>query len=355
MSEEILNVEETPVETPVETQVESDETNVETPVETQVETQVETPVEGEETNVEVEETKVEGESEPTSIKRRAATSREYVEDLEEDGPDPKELDLCEMDRPIRGQKYCCLSFVEPQFNSLEKKENFMTTEFLSLFLADYTKSVVETVANDSGQNAQKLLQKYNLIKQIDDTPVNFTDDKWKDTKELHESKIENHFFQGDVYDMLLKYKRFKEENVKELKQSMKKKFPDECFERGIKFRGAFSTYTKGRKFAGQLFKKDKSVNIFVVQSGAWVPFNPPQEVVGKQVTIDKQLNKLNWGYRKNQIYAEQFFKERKEEMIKDRVRRKTSISREQLENTIERPKPHYPKRRRKKSRKPNNK
>ena len=119
----------------------------------------------------------------------------------------------------------------------------------------------------------------------------------------------------------MKYKRYKEENLVELRKALKQKYPDECFDRALKFRGAFSSKQKAKKYAADLFKKDKVANIFVVQGFHWVPFNPPPEMINSQKTQDKRLNDLLWGYRKQQAFAEQFFEERKEELIKDRVRK----------------------------------
>lgn len=261
-------------------------------------------------------------------------SQNYVEDLEEDGPDPQELDLADLDKPIRGQKFSCISYVEPQFETLEKREAYTATHFLQAFLKSYTRKVVSTMAQDYNIDVNEALIKYDLNEKIEDDAENFKDENWKKTKAKHENRVDNHFFKADVYDMLVKYHRYKDYNVVEIKKALKEEYPDECFDRALKVRGVFSTYTKARKFAAELFKKDKTVNIFVIQTGAWVPFNPPQELIDKQVTIDKQLNKLLWGYNKNKIYAEHFYNERREEMIKDRARRKTTLDRDQTPRII---------------------
>jgi len=267
----------------------------------------------------------EGELVPQEVIKQRVSSKRYVEDLEEDGPDPEELDLAYIDKPIRGQKFTCISYVDPQYEVLEKKEACIMTHFLSMFLPSYTKKIITTIAKDYGLNGDEVLEKYGLATKVEDDPENFNDENWKKTKEIHENKIDGHFFEADVYDMLVKYKKYKAYNVVVIKKALKEQYPDVCFEKALKVRGAFSTYTKARKFAADLSRKDKTVNIFVIQTGAWVPFNPPQELIKKQVTINKQLNKLLWGYRKNQMYAEHFFNERKEEMIKSRVRKKSGI------------------------------
>ena len=50
---------------------------------------------------------------------------------------PKYVDLLEEDKPIAGQKFCCVSFVSPE-KILKKKELFYFQEFLKHW--DFTKS-----------------------------------------------------------------------------------------------------------------------------------------------------------------------------------------------------------------------
>ena len=174
------------------------------------------------------------------VKQRVA-SRKYVEDLEDEGPSPEELDLADLDKPIRGQKFTCISYVEPQFETLEKKETYTMTHFLQAFLKSYTAKVALTIAKDYNLNPAEVLEKYELSERVEDEPENFNDDNWKKTKEKHENRVDNHFFKADVYDMLVKYHRYKDYNDR-IKKTLKETYPDECFDRALKVRGVFSTY-----------------------------------------------------------------------------------------------------------------
>ena len=251
---------------------------------------------------------------------KVITSDELVNELEDSAP--TELDLCDVDPIIKNQRFICVSFVEPQFETLEKQENLITHEFLRRYLADHSAEVVRTMCRDYNLDEQEALLRYNLMPNPDTDPEAFADqEKWDEMKKKHMREEDNHLFKHSVSDLLLEYHRYKDDNIVELRSMVNEKYPDECFDRGLKFRGAFSSQTKAQKFAKELFKKDKISNIYVVQGFHWIPFNPPQDFIKSQKTPDRRLNDLLWGYRKQQAFAEQFFNERKEELIKDKVRK----------------------------------
>lgn len=253
------------------------------------------------------------------VREVTVSSKDYINDLEEEAPDG--YDFLDIDKPIRGQGWCLLSFMEPPISSLEKLENYVMCEFMKSFLTDYTKRVITQISNDYKLNSDELIEKYKLEKKIDPEQI-FDDKNWEEIKkELENSCVENHFFQSDIYDMLVKYRKFKDEDITELRNKLKKIYPTECFRGGVKFRGAFPSRNRANKFATELFKMDKVANIFAVQSGAWVPFNPSEDEIKKQRTNEKELNNIMWQYRKNQMHAEQFFNKRKEDLIKDKMKK----------------------------------
>jgi len=45
-------------------------------------------------------------------------------------PNPKYVDILEVDKPIAGQNFCCISFVSPE-KVLKQKEMFFFQEFLN--------------------------------------------------------------------------------------------------------------------------------------------------------------------------------------------------------------------------------
>lgn len=243
----------------------------------------------------------------------------YVEELEEEPP--VEIDLCDLDRPIKGQRKCCISFASPPITNIEKRENFIMNEYLKLFLSQYTEIVLKHVSADFELNKDDVLEKYGFMKRVTDSLENFSDKKWKETKESHEQIITNNFFTANINDMLVMYNQFRRDNMAELRQSLEEKYPRECFEYAVKIRGNYSTSAKANRRSDDLMKKDKHNKIYVADVGAWLPVCPPDSCIGRQKTIDKQLNKLMWSHRKNILYADRFFKERINEQVEDKIRK----------------------------------
>jgi hypothetical protein len=138
---------------------------------------------------------------------------------------------------------------------------------------------------------------------------------------IHNQHITNNFFSADINDMLVMYNQFRTDNMSELREELERLYPNECFEAAVKIRGNFSTSAKANRRADELMKKDKHAKIYVADVGAWLPICPPDNMIGRQKTIDKQLNKLIWSHRKNIMYADRFFKERINEQVEDKIRK----------------------------------
>ena len=90
---------------------------------------------------------------------------------------------------------------------------------------------------------------------------------------------------------------------------------------GIKFRGAFSTYDEACAHAKKLQGIDPYFNVFVGESGKWLPFdpNPDSKAVKDSEYANEQLNNLMKGYMENQEKAKVFHEQRKNEMVRQNV------------------------------------
>ena len=65
-----------------------------------------------------------------------------------------------------------------------------------------------------------------------------------------------------------------------------------CNVRAIKFRGAFSSLEKAQAKADELGKRDKYFKIFIGDSGKWLDFDPPISKVEKEVTSNKEHQRI---------------------------------------------------------------
>ena len=90
---------------------------------------------------------------------------------------------------------------------------------------------------------------------------------------------------------------------------------------GIRFGGAYSTYEEACKQAKTIQTIDKYHNVFVGESGKWLPFDPDpnSKAVGDSEYANEQLNELMNGHKENQEQAKIFHELRKSEKMVDNI------------------------------------
>ena len=119
----------------------------------------------------------------------------------------KKVDYLEVDEPIPGQNYVCLSFVSPE-NIMESKEAFKVSKFL------------QSYCKDQDLNLEDVMKKY-------------TDYTYKYQDELQKDFDERNKFQTNI--------------------------------RGLKVRGTYSTRDEAEKKAKSLQSLDSDFHVFVGQ------------------------------------------------------------------------------------------
>ena len=137
-----------------------------------------------------------------------------------------EKDFLDVDSPIPGQNYVCLSFISPE-KTLKQKERFFTRKFLKSITSSNTK--FEEIGN--------------------------IDDKFDDFLSLHSTKLEEDFHKEAGYQTSV---------------------------RGIKVRGVYNSYDEAEKRAKMLQQLDRSFHVFVAQVGYWLPWDPAADNIENQ-------------------------------------------------------------------------
>lgn len=103
---------------------------------------------------------------------------------------------------------------------------------------------------------------------------------------------------------------------------------------GMKVRGCFGTQEEAAAHVKKLQSQDKSVDIFMLEVGKWVPVPPSIDDIEDVQYQEQYLNNLMKGYKENQEKCKELFKERTEAIKKD------GLDKHLLpEEIIERPKP----------------
>ena len=170
----------------------------------------------------------------------------------------KKMDYLEVDSPVPGQNYVCLSFVSPE-SIIESKDAFKVSKFL------------QSYCKDEDLDLKDVMKKYN------DFIYKFQDELQKDFDEQNK-------FQTNI--------------------------------RGLKVRGTYGTREEAEKRAKSLQSIDSDFHVFVGQVGYWLPWDPCADKVDDEHYINDQLNEMMEKYKENNINKDIFYEEEKREKLK---------------------------------------
>ncbi len=179
---------------------------------------------------------------------------------------PENEDFLNVDDPIRGQNFCCISFISPEA-IIKNKEIFLLHKFLEETCEEYKLKHTELIDK-------------------------FEDFKYRNEKELSDVFNEENDFQTNV--------------------------------RGVKVRGVYDTKKEADFRAKKLQNKDPYHNVFVAEVGYWLPWDPTlsyiDDIDGEY--LNKDLNSLMKKYQENQDHKNLHF----EEMVKEKTSKISSTS-----------------------------
>ena len=221
------------------------------------------------------------ESEPTTFKDQ---------DIEED--------YLDVDKPLSGQNYYCISFVSPD-KVIEQKDKFMYYHYerainkkLSTMLND---SLTKMVDNSKDGNVD-VADIISLMKSINTASKEYdiTFDKFKDMFE--DFKFQNEEKIGESFD-----------KINNFKTSV----------RGVKVRGVFDTKREADVRAAVLQRQDSLFDVFVGQIGYWCPWDPNAQKIDDIEYMNNDLNKLVKEYKANEVKKDMFYQEQKTQRQKD--------------------------------------
>ena len=185
----------------------------------------------------------------------------------------KKEDFLEVDDPLPGQSYVCLSFVSPE-TIIESKESFKVSKFL------------QSYCKDKELDLEDVMKKY-------------TDYTYKYQDELQKDFDERNKFQTNI--------------------------------RGLKVRGTYSNRDEADKRAKSLQSIDSDFHVFVGQVGYWLPWDPCADKVQDEHYINGQLNEMMEKYKENNINRDIFYEEEKRDKIKKAKEEQMQKKREDME------------------------
>ena len=170
-------------------------------------------------------------------------------------------DFLEVDQPIPGQNYVCLSFVSPEKNILQKRD----------FI--YFKYLEHLLNNDIESNELKNNCKLStFLTKLEDFNVG------------NQSELDNEYNEMTDFQTSV---------------------------RGVKIRGTYETEREGKVRAEVLRRRFPNDNVFVGQVGYWLPWDPNPLDVKNLEYQENELNTLMKKYNENMEHREYMFEEEK--------------------------------------------
>ncbi len=206
-------------------------------------------------------------------------------------PNPKYVDLLEVDKPIAGQTFGCFSFVSPE-KILKQREQFYFEEFLKSW--------------EMNKSMEKFHQFLNFISYK--YKLHF-EEVIKDFESFIEEERETIVSQGINDD----YKTFLDRNEDDLEKKFNIKHNFQTSVRGFKSRGNFATEEEARMRAELLRETDPNFDIFVGPIGTWLPWDPEPLKTADVNYAEEELNQLVSEKKKNETAAKAAFDKRVKE------------------------------------------
>ena len=165
-------------------------------------------------------------------------------------------DFLNVDKPIPGQNYCCLSFISPD-QVLKKREPFIVKNFL--------RHLKTKNPGNLGEMTDKMI-----------------DTEYDDFIALNDEKLEKEFHESVNFMTSV---------------------------RGVKVRGVFDTLQEAEERSKFLQRIDRSHNIYLGQIGYWLPIDADPNRVSKSEYLEKELNELMKSYKDNEVKRDEFYSE----------------------------------------------
>jgi RNase H-fold protein (predicted Holliday junction resolvase) len=209
-------------------------------------------------------------------------------------PNPKYVDILEVDKPISGQNFGCFSFITPT-KILKQKEMFFFEEFLKKW--------------EMNKSMEKFHQFLNFVSYK--YKINF-EDLSKDFEGFVKEERET-IISSSIED---DYKTFIDQNEAELDKQFNTKHNFQTSVCGFKARGNFATQEEAELRCKMLREVDPNFDIFVGPVGEWLPWDPECEQVPEQEYQEGMLNDLVKKYKENLESKDDMYEKLKEERVR---------------------------------------
>ena len=203
-------------------------------------------------------------------------------------PNPKYVDLLDVDKPIAGQAFGCFSFISPE-KILKQREMFYFEEFIKQW--------------DMNKSMEKFHQFLNFISfkyklQFDEVIKDFESYVKEERETIIKSQMEDD------------YKTYLDREEENLEKEFNVKHNFQTSVRGFKSRGNFPTQEEA-ELRGKLVRElDPDFDVFVGPVGTWLLWDPEAYKTGRVEYMEEELNQLASEKKKNEQVAKTTFEQR---------------------------------------------
>ena len=203
-------------------------------------------------------------------------------------PNPKYVDLLDVDKPIAGQTFGCFSFISPE-KILKQREMFYFEEFIKQW--------------DMNKSMEKFHQFLNFISfkyklQFDEVIKDFENYVKEERETIIKSQMEDD------------YKTYLDREEEHLEKEFNVKHNFQTSVRGFKSRGNFPTQEEAELRAKLVRELDPDFDIFVGPVGTWLLWDPEAYKTGRVDYMEEELNHLASEKKKNVQVAKTTFEQR---------------------------------------------
>lgn len=203
----------------------------------------------------------------------------------------KYVDVLEVDKPIAGQNFVCMSFISPE-NILKQKEIFFFEEFLKNW--EFNKSMEKFL-----QFVNFVSYKYNIS--FEDLSKDFKDFVQEEKENLAKSSLDDD------------YKTYKDNHEEALQKKFDIANNFQTSTRGLKIRGVYPSQEEAELRCKMLREIDPHHDILVGPVGTWMPWDPEAYKTGRVEYMEEELNQMMHEKQKNETNAKSAFEQRVKE------------------------------------------
>ena len=237
-----------------------------------------------------------------SFSKFAQPKSEFPKKMKNGKPNPKYVDLLDVDKSIAGQNFGCFSFITPE-KILKQKEIFYFEKFLNKW--EFKKSMEKFT-----QFVNFVSYKYKIS--LNDVMKDFEDFVKDEQSELMKT------------DKKSEYKTIINKSEEKLENEFNVQHNFQTSVRGFKFRGSYPTQEEAELRCKMLRELDPSFDIFVGPVGQWLCWDPEAYKTGRTEYMEEELNQLMSEKIKNESFAKSAFdqrvKETKQKAIEDNIK-----------------------------------